>query len=158
MLCFTPGWNISSTNHTHFHTLCAIKPARLKDNTIILISTYYLDDNKLLSLSDVWLRNGLHNTMTRRATFVTVYLKDVLCVVHAVDPDVVLQRGAVRVREEHQPQALGSPHMQGLSNQSKGAQLLREKSARLGLKLAVIGLRHQLFPHQQDVLEEVRWT
>lgn len=110
----------------------------------------------LLHPSNLRLRNRPPNRLTGRATFVTTYLEDVLCVVHAVDPDVVLQRGAVRVGEEHQPQALGSAHVQGLSHQCKGAQLLREKSACLGLKLAVIGLRHQLFPHQQDILEEAR--
>lgn len=88
--------------------------------------------------------------------FVPAYLEDVLCVVHAVDPDVVLQRGAVRVGEEHQPQALGCAHVQRLSHQRQGAQLLGENAARLGLKLAVIGLRHQLFPHQQDILGEGR--
>lgn len=84
------------------------------------------------------------------------YLEDLLCVVHAVNPDVVLQRGAVGVREEHQPETLGGPHVQRLPHQREGAQLLGEKAAHLGFKLAVIGLRHQLFPHQQDILEEAR--
>lgn len=101
-------------------------------------------------------RNCKPNRITGSATFVTIYLEDVLCVVHAVHPDVVLKCGAVGVGEEHQPQALGSPHVQGLSHQGKGAQLLREQPARLSLKLAVIGLRHQFLRHQQDVLEEVK--
>lgn len=87
---------------------------------------------------------------------VCTYLEDLLCVVHAVDPDVVLQRGAVGVGEEHQPQTFGRPHVQRLSHQCEGAQLLGEKPARLGLELAVIGLRHQLFAHEQDILEEAR--
>lgn len=85
-----------------------------------------------------------------------VYLEDVLRVVHAVHPDVVLQRGAVRVWEEHQPQALGGTHVQGLPHQGEGAQLLREHPACLGLQLAVIGLWHKLLPHEQDVLEVKR--
>lgn len=94
------------------------------------------------------------NRITGSAAFVTIYLEDVLRVVHAVHPDVVLQRGTVRIREEYQPEALGCAHVQGLSHQGEHAQLFREQPARLGLELAVIRLRHQLLPHQQDVLEE----
>lgn len=90
------------------------------------------------------------------SALVPAYLEDLLCVVHAVNPDVVLQRRAVGVREEYQSQAFGGPHVQRLSHQCKGAQLLGEKTARLGLELAVIGLRHQLFSHHQDILEEAR--
>lgn len=54
----------------------------------------------------------------------TTYLEDVLRVVHAVDPDVVLQSGTVCIREEHQPETLGSSHVQRLSHQCKCAQLL----------------------------------
>lgn len=88
--------------------------------------------------------------------FVNCYLKDVLSVVHAVHPDVVLQRGAVGVGEEHQPQTLGGAHVQWLPHQCEGAQLLREKPARLGFELAVKGLWHQFFSHQEDILEEAR--
>lgn len=123
---------------------------------ILVLPIALMTPNAAPSIQSQAEKNRPPDTMTGRATFVTTYLEDVLCVVHAVDPDVVLQRGAVRVGEEHQPQALGSAHVQGLSHQRKGAQLLREKSARLGFKLAVIGLRHQLFPHQQDILEEAR--
>ena len=86
------------------------------------------------------LKNCQPNRITGDATFVTIYLEDVLSVIHAVHPDVVLQRGTVCVREEDQPQALGSTHVQGLSHHGKGAQLLREQPACLSLKLAVIGL------------------
>lgn len=152
------GGNISSTNYTHFNAHCVIKPAILQTMLlhILVLPITLMTPNAAPSIQSQAEKNRPPDTMTGRATFVTTYLEDVLRVVHAVDPNVVLQRGAVRVGEEHQPQALGSTHVQGLSHQRKGAQLLREKSARLGLKLAVIGLRHQLFPHQQDILEEAR--
>lgn len=72
--------------------------------------------------------------------------EDVLRVVHAVDADAVLERGAVGRRKEHQLQALGGGHAERLAHQCHAAQLLREHAARLGLQLAVVGLGRQLVP------------
>lgn len=68
------------------------------------------------------------------------HLQQVLCVVHTVDADVVLQRGAVGGSEQQQFQAFSGGHAEGLPHQSKATQLLGEDPTRLRLQLTVEGL------------------
>lgn len=81
-----------------------------------------------------------------------VYLENILVVIQAVNPDVIIQRGAADGSKNSQLKPLGGCLAHGLAHQAVRPQCLRQDVARLRVHLHVAGGGEVLLADHNHVL------